>query len=52
MIEKEHKIINAKHFLTLKEAALLLNISSPTLRGSTLTQQILTSNSGKKWIFD
>lgn len=52
VIEEEHKIINAKRYLTLKEAALLLNITPLTLRRWTLAKQIQASKIGKKWIFD
>ena len=51
-VEDEHKIINAKQYLTLLEAALLLNVSPLTLRRWTLAKQIAASKSGKKWIFD
>ena len=51
-VEDEFKIINAKQFLTLTEAALLLNVSPLTLRRWTLAKQIAASKSGKKWIFD
>ena len=51
-LEDEHKIINAKQFLTLTEAALLLNVTPLTLRRWTLAKQIAASKSGKKWIFD
>ena len=52
VIEDEHKIINAKPYITLKEAALLLNFSPLTLLRCTLAKQIPASKSGKKWIFD
>ena len=52
IVEDEFKIINAKQYLTLIEAALLLNVSPLTLRRWTLAKQIAASKSGKKWIFD
>ena len=52
ILEDEFKIINAKQFLTLTEAALLLNVSPLTLRRWTLAKQIAAYKSGKKWIFD
>ena len=52
LVEEEYKTINAKQYLTLKEAALLLNITPLTLRRWSLAKEIQTSKSGKKWIFD
>lgn len=52
IVEDEFKIINAKQYLTLIEAALLLNVSPLTLRRWTLAKQITGSKFGKKWIFD
>ena len=52
MVEDEYKIINAKQYLSLIEAALLLNVTPLTLRRWTLAKQISASKIGKKWIFD
>ncbi len=52
IVKDEFEIINAKQYLTLIEAALLLNVSPLTLRRWTLAKQIAASKSGKKWIFD
>ena len=52
MVEDEYKIINAKQYLTLIEAALLLNVSPLTLRRWSLAKQVPASKSGKKWMFD
>ena len=52
IIEEEYKILNAKQYLTLIEAALLLNVSPLTLRRWTLAKQVPAFKSGKKWIFD
>ena len=52
VVQQEHRIINAKRFLTLKEAALLLNVTPLTLRRWTLAKQVPASKVGKKWIFD
>ena len=52
MVEDEYKIINAKQYLTLIEAALLLNITPLTLRRWTLAKQVPASKIGKKWMFD
>ena len=51
-LEDEFQLINTKQFLTLIEAAMLLNVSPLTLRRWTLAKQITASKSGKKWIFD
>ena len=50
--EEEIKVIQAKHYLTLKEAALLLNISPLTLRRWTLDGKMNANKVGKKWMFD
>ena len=50
VVEEEHKIINAKQYLTLIEAALLLNVTPLTLRRWTFAKEIQASKSGKKWI--
>ena len=52
IVEDEYKVINAKQFLTLVQAALLLNITPLTLRRWTLAGQMPASKFGKKWIFD
>ena len=52
IVVDEYKIIDAKQYLTLVEAALLLNVSPLTLRRWTLLNQIPASKIGKKWIFD
>ena len=48
MVEDEYKIINAKQYLTLIEAALLLSNTPLTLRRWTLSKQIPAFKSGKK----
>ena len=50
--EEEIKVINAKRYLTLKEAAVLLNVSPLTLRRWTLAGKMNSQKVGKKWIFD
>ncbi len=50
--ENEIKAIHAKQNLTLKEAAILLNITPLTLRRCTLYGKIKASKIGKKWMFD
>ena len=50
--EDELRVIQAKQYLTLKEAAVLLNISSLTLRRWTLDGKICAQKMGKKWIFN
>ena len=47
--EEQIRVINAKQYLTLKEAALLLNISPLTLRRWTLCGKMPASKIGKKW---
>ena len=49
--EDELKVIQAKQYLTLKEAALLLNISPLTLRRWTLAGKIKSMKVGKKHCF-
>jgi excisionase family DNA binding protein len=49
--EEEIKIIQAKKNLTLKEAAILLNISPLTLRRWTLAGKIQSEKIGKKHSF-
>ena len=44
-------LINAKELLTLKEAAILLNISPLTLRRWTLSGKMVSHKLGKKHIF-
>jgi len=50
--EEQIRVINAKRYLTLKEAAVLLNVSPPTLRRWTLAGKMNSQKVGKKWIFD
>ncbi len=50
--EDQIKVINAKQYLTLKEAALLLNISPLTLRRWTLGGMMQASKIGKKWVYE
>ena len=49
--EDEIKAIQAKELLTLKEAALLLNVSPLTLRRWTLSGKMTSTKIGKKHIF-
>ena len=51
-VEDNYRIINLKQYLTLKEAAILLNITSLTLRRWSFANEIPASKIGKKWIFD
>lgn len=46
------KAIQAKEFLTLKEAALLLNVSPLTLRRWTLAGKVRSQKVGKKHCFE
>jgi len=48
---QELEIINAKELLTLKEAAILLNVSPLTLRRWTLSGKMISHKIGKKHIF-
>lgn len=48
---EEIKIINVKQYLTLKEAALLLNITQLTLRRWTLAGKMTSKRIGKKHLF-
>ena len=50
--EDQLRVIQAKQYLTLKEAAVLLNVSPLTLRRWTLDGKMNASKVGKKWIFD
>src|SRR5665647_49827 len=50
--EEEIKVIQAKQNLTLKEAAILLNITPLTLRRWVLTGKIRSEKIGKKHMFD
>ena len=50
-IEQTHSVINSKQHLTLKEAALLINISPLTLRRWTLAGKMPASKIGKKWVY-
>lgn len=49
--EQQIKLINVKRYLTLNEAAMLLNITPLTLRRWTLSGKIKANKIGKKWIF-
>lgn len=51
MTEEEVKAIQAKEYLTLKEAAFLLNISPLTLRRWTLGGKVKSNKVGKKHVF-
>jgi excisionase family DNA binding protein len=50
--EEEIEVINAKRYLTLKEAAVLLNVTTLTLRIWTLAGKMNSHKIGKQWIFD
>ena len=50
--ENELRVIQAKQYLTLKEAAVLLNVSPLTLRRWALDGKMNASKVGKKWMFD
>lgn len=50
--EEEIKVIQAKEFLTLKEAALLLNVSPLTLRRWVLDGKVRSEKVGKKHSFE
>ena len=50
--EAEIRVIQTKQYLTLKEAAVLLNVSPLTLRRWTLEGKINATKIGKKWMFD
>ncbi len=50
--EEQIRVINAKQYLTLKEEALLLNISALTLRRWTLGGKMPASKVGKKWVYE
>jgi len=49
--EGEVRVIQAKEWLTLKEAALLLNVSPLTLRRWTLSGKVKSRKVGKKHAF-
>jgi excisionase family DNA binding protein len=49
--EEEIKAIQAREWLTLKEAALLLNVSPLTLRRWTLAGKVKSEKVGKKHAF-
>jgi excisionase family DNA binding protein len=49
--EGEIKAVQAKEWLTLKEAALLLNVSPLTLRRWVLAGKVKSQKMGKKHIF-
>lgn len=46
--EEQFRVIQAKEFLTLKEAAMLLNVSPLTLRRWTLAGEVCSTKVGKK----
>jgi excisionase family DNA binding protein len=46
--ENDIKLINAKAILTLKEAAILLNISELTMRRWVLSGKVMSQKAGKK----
>ena len=50
--EEQVKVIQAKEWLTLKEAALLLNISPLTLRRWTLAGKVRSEKMGRKHLFN
>ena len=50
--EAEIRVIQTKQYLTLKEAAVLLNVSPLTLRRWTLDGKMQASKVGKKWMFE
>jgi excisionase family DNA binding protein len=49
--EEQVKVIQAKELLTLKEAALLLNVSPLTLRRWTLAGKVTSEKVGRKHLF-
>ena len=49
--EDQIKAIQAKEYLTLKEAAIFLNISPLTLRRWTLSGKVISTKVGRKHIF-
>ena len=50
--ENELRVIQTKQYLTLKEAAVLLNVSPLTLRKWALVSMINAHKVGKKWMFE
>lgn len=50
--EEEIKTIQAKEYLTLKEAALLLNVSPLTLRRWVFAGKVISRKVGKKHVFE
>lgn len=50
--EDQVKVVQAKQYLTLKEAALILNVSPLTLRRWTLAGKMKSTKVGKKHCFD
>ena len=50
--EEQIRAVQAKQWLTLKEAALLLNVSPLTLRRWTLAGKMVSQKIGKKHMFD
>lgn len=50
--EDQIRVINAKQFLNLKEAAILLNITPLTLRRWVLAGKVSSKKLGKKHVFD
>ena len=52
LTEEEVRAIQAKDWLTLKEAALLLNVSPLTLRRWVLSGKVKSKKLGKKHLFE
>lgn len=50
--EEKVRVIQAKEWLTLKEAALLLNVSPLTLRRWTLAGKVKSQKAGRKHLFN
>jgi excisionase family DNA binding protein len=50
--EEEMKVIQVKEYLTLKEAALLLNVSPLTLRRRVFAGKVSSMKVGKKHVFE
>jgi len=51
-ITEQVRVIQAKEWLTLREAALLLNVSPLTLRRWTLAGKVKSEKVGRKHLFD
>lgn len=52
IMEEQVRVIQAKEWLTLKEAALLLNVSPLTLRRWTLAGKVRSEKIGRKHMFE